>query len=194
MLFVPSVSPILSKYNILRSDLHVLKYNEESGTCSFRQIFLFETAFDVASTGSDIGDFGYLVMIRFESNPEKQVVKNVFVNYEEQCLSFFLENLQNRIVPVSFVCSVMSDDCSMQEENCVQKLAALPIAEGSDVYFDGNSQGCRIVHAVLAQVNEKHCAHLAFEPTADTDGKIKCQESLGYLRTDFFEESDIEVH
>jgi hypothetical protein len=66
-----------------------------------------------------------------------------------------------------FVCDVMVDSCSNPVDNCVEKLAALPIAEGPNLHFDGNSQGCRFVHASFAKHNEKHCVHIAFEPTAD---------------------------
>ena len=61
---------------------------------------------------------------------------------------------------------------------CRDQLAALPIADGDDLYVDGNSQGCRNLHAFLAvQTPEQHCPHISLSPLEDPDGKIKCQET-----------------
>mmetsp|Transcript_475 Transcript_475/g.872 ORF Transcript_475/g.872 Transcript_475/m.872 type:complete len:519 (-) Transcript_475:184-1740(-) len=77
----------------------------------------------------------------------------------------------------------------MQVDNCEASLANLPIVT-EDMYFDGNSQGCRALHSVFAAVNSKHCAHLSLDPKNDTDGKIKCQQSKGILPEDLFDEDD----
>jgi len=191
ILFAFSSSAYLSKSEILRTDRHFFGYNNESRTCSFREIHLIGDKLDVANTGSD-AELSLTVMTRLEYNPDKQVIESIFLDLEESFISFFFSELAKTDTTREFVCSVMSDDCYAKEENCVKHLALLPVLEGS--HFDGNTQGCRFLHAVLARLNSKHCAHLAFNPVLDIDGKIKCQESIGLLRSDFFEESDIISH
>lgn len=114
-------------------------------------------------------------MFGIESNRRSGVVENINVYYDEPYLaSFHFMDLASTDCTRQFVCDVMSSDfCSNPVENCVEKLASIPITD--QAYIDGNSQGCRFLHTVLAQYDNKHCAHLAFEPTLDRDGKIKCQ-------------------
>jgi len=193
LLFLSSSSAYLSKSELLRTDRHFLGYDKESGICSLRELHLTKAKFDVTNTGND-AEVSFTAMTRFEYNPDKQVIENIFVDLEQSFITYIFGALAKTDNAREFVCSVKSDDCYTKEENCVQNLAALPITEGSHNHVDGNSQGCRFLHAMMATFNVKHCAHLAFNPMFDTDGKIKCQESLGLLRSDLFDESDIISH
>ena len=59
--------------------------------------------------------------------------------------------------------------------------------------IDGNSAGCRILHATLAALNPKmHCAHLSLVPMADPLGRVKCSRSSRINATDLFDEADME--
>jgi hypothetical protein len=74
---------------------------------------------------------------------------------------------------------------------CVSDLASLPIAEGSQMYFDGKSLACRVVHAMMAAQNPMHCPHISFVPLEDAKGKSKCQASEGKKPTDYFTAEDL---
>mmetsp|Transcript_9372 Transcript_9372/g.14550 ORF Transcript_9372/g.14550 Transcript_9372/m.14550 type:complete len:110 (+) Transcript_9372:589-918(+) len=77
--------------------------------------------------------------------------------------------------------------------DCVEKLNELPVAQG-DSYVDGNSYGCRALHATFAATNpEAHCPHISFEPLPDLDDKIKCQGSGQVLAIEsLFEQEDLD--
>lgn len=81
------------------------------------------------------------------------------------------------------ICKLMENKCgdiykynNLTQQTCQEKWDALPINE-EGALIDGNSKGCRIVHAAMAALNKKHCPHLSFLPVEDVDGKVKCQES-----------------
>ena len=61
-------------------------------------------------------------------------------------------------------------------------------------YFDGNSQGCRLLHSVFAQGNpEAHCAHLAINATMDPLGIFKCQNSSSTPPSDLFTDEEFKL-
>ena len=197
LFFFGAASPVIRESSFLRCDRRFMKYNEESGTCSFQDLCLVEGMLINPLIKRFSTKISYTAMTHLELNPEIQVIESVFlVDFEEPFLSFIFGEAAKSDVTREFACSVMADACSvtLDEENCIEKLAALSVAEGPHSHFDGNSQACRFLHSTMALENDKHCAHIAFEPTLDEDGKMKCQESQGMLRTDFFEESDIEAH
>lgn len=88
-----------------------------------------------------------------------------------------------------FICTeVLAQACRQQDDNftapdyssCVDRLHQLPVTEGPLAAIDGNSLGCRVVHAIFARTNpEQHCAHVALDPTPDAKGNIKCQQTEG---------------
>lgn len=68
---------------------------------------------------------------------------------------------------------------TMPRGTCEDRLAVLPVAETDMLYIDGNSFGCRLLHAVFATKNSKHCPHISLEPMMDVKGKTKCSISAG---------------
>merc|ERR1712118_383196 len=79
----------------------------------------------------------------------------------------------------------------LTKQECQRRLAKLPLAEGDENYFDSNSHSCRAMHATFATENPTHCAHIAFAPTEDPNGKIKCQDSADVSPSDFFAQAEI---
>lgn len=77
---------------------------------------------------------------------------------------------------------------------CERALAELPISEGDNAYIDGNTQGCRSLHAVFAQQNTFHCAHIALEPTPDPAGVTKCAVSEEVDPMATFTEDEIQIY
>lgn len=71
-------------------------------------------------------------------------------------------------------------------EKCLENYNALPATTskaGKLSYIDGNSKGCRILHAVFAKSNSDHCPHISFEADEDVNGLVKCNESKETLLT-----------
>ena len=84
------------------------------------------------------------------------------------------------------VCRIMDTHCPnvtaangfTSIEDCVSKLVTLPkatINAHGIATVDGNSVGCRTLHASLVVKDDKHCPHLSYIPMVDRDGKYKCQ-------------------
>lgn len=93
-----------------------------------------------------------------------------------------------------FLCGTMKNSCGFDVDvdgGCRDRLAELPVLTGNG-YFDGADFGCRALHGVFAASNTDHCAHISFEPMADPQGNVKCQESLGRQPSDFFDEGDLD--
>jgi len=76
--------------------------------------------------------------------------------------------------------------------DCKDRLAALPKADPGTGFVDGNSMGCRALHASFALKNDNHCAHVALDPTPDPQGNIKCQTSTATAISDLFSNEDLE--
>jgi len=114
-----------------------------------------------------------------------------------------LRTMQDSDNTRAYICSVMGNECAdllPAVDNCTERLEALPYVTSSPVddtvfSYQTNSLGCRGLHAAFAQVNpEQHCAHISFEPMADPDGKIKCQDGYAgeiFKHSDLFTEQDL---
>ena len=77
-------------------------------------------------------------------------------------------------------------------KDCLETLNALPFADdGALTYIDGNTKGCRILHAVFAKTNPDHCPHISFEADEDVNDLVKCNESKRTLPTDLFTEEQL---
>jgi len=95
-----------------------------------------------------------------------------------------------------FVCDVIQNTCGYyQVPDCVEALNRLPVAQGEQ-FVDGNSYGCRVLHAAFAFTNpERHCPHVSFLPIPDMDGNVICQGEGGKNDpNDFFDEDDFQYY
>ena len=59
--------------------------------------------------------------------------------------------------------------------------------------LDGNTFGCRLLHASLATENSDPCPRISFLPGEDRNGKIKFQKSKGVAASDLFTEFELDV-
>ena len=133
-------------------------------------------------------------MTRIDFNPRRGVVGISVSSWMVLILSSATSNCV-----CHFVCDLMSFYvCSNPAENCVEKLASLPVVEGTNPHVGGNYKGCRFLYAVLATFDDKHCARLEFEPTLDIEtaflperdrinDQIKCQEQVRSESADFIQ-------
>ena len=63
-----------------------------------------------------------------------------------------------------------------------EKLSAVPyMLTIMDIYLtyivDGDTRGCRLLHAFFAKHNPEHCPHISFEAEKDVNGLVKCHQS-----------------
>ena len=99
-----------------------------------------------------------------------------------------------------FVCDViMSPGCNetrdlnqlSSHEECVTMYETL-LSTNMTGSMDDYTKGCRILHAVYALKNQKHCPHLSFKPQQDYLGITKCQISSGQVPSDIFSEVELD--
>lgn len=114
--------------------------------------------------------------------------------------SLFFTRLLNSQQTRRFICEVLTDTCKdiVDQSNaasCEQDLEGLaPTTEPLD-NVEGNSTGCRALHAVLALTSpEQHCPHVSLTELEDPKGRIKCQYSTNSLPSDLFDSSDFEAY
>ncbi|GAX26791.1 hypothetical protein FisN_9Lh056 [Fistulifera solaris] len=97
----------------------------------------------------------------------------------------------------AYICDVYEGStCASQLDpptDCAAQLSALDQA-GTNGRVDGNSVGCRILHAVLAEFRSVHCPHISFEPLADFQNQIKCQTEGSLTVLDLFTAEDLEAY
>lgn len=113
------------------------------------------------------------------------LVNHVFVD--------ILESTQTR----DYICNQLATSCApyisdFDAATCQSNLAALPAVTNGE-YSDGDSSGCRALHAAFVSLRpEVHCAHVSLSPTdLDPDGSAKCSQSKGTLVSDVFAEEDL---
>lgn len=99
---------------------------------------------------------------------------------------------------MEFVCpEVYAANAFSSHGECMERMESLPVStknkHGLDT-VDGNSTGCRHMHASLAlQSPAIHCPHLSFTPMEDKDGKVECSASNDFSQEDFFSRSDFNL-
>jgi hypothetical protein len=193
--FLSAASPLIDESGTLEQRVELLRTN--SGICTFRRI---TTTQIVASDGlypGGVFNFATILIINFDYAANK--IPSITLYLTPQSLAHFFETWAGSTNSSArdFVCSTMEESCPSvwasngltSQQNCLDTLDALPIVQDG-AYIDGNSQSCRVLHAVFASTNDKHCAHISFVPETDHEGAIKCQESAGILPGDTFTADD----
>lgn len=130
---------------------------------------------------------------------------DTFITIKDMSLFFpngYISDFAGRIYPeslASFVCNSLQYYCDEEwqsnafssQESCKKDFLELDISEGDALWVDGNTRGCRMVHATYAISNSNHCPHISLAPIEDHKGKIKCQTSAGMKVTDEFTDAQL---
>jgi hypothetical protein len=197
--FTGANSPYLIEADVLDSRKAFGGYDEATGLCIFDVVL--NRRFKPDPTTTNPIQFQGASMAKLFFDFEEQYVKKIYVFFPIPYIHLvFAQALQSHATR-NFVCNVMATTCAeyitesqYQKDNCVSLLEALPIAEGNDLYIDGNTSGCRALHAAFAATNPKtHCAHVSLDPDdADPNGKVKCGHSEFLPVSSLFDEKDFE--
>jgi len=118
-------------------------------------------------------------LFHFYYNVTGNYIQKWTVFYEVPWLEFSFTTLVNTSQVNDLICNTMTEKCGFDVDStgpCQEQLNSLPSL--TDVsYADGNSKGCRTLHATMAIENPYHCAHISFDEMPDPSGRIKCQNS-----------------
>ena len=175
-------------------------FDPKTNICKFTTYFIQGTDFEPVLTSGNTLNYGAITHTYYSAVTNKVPVVQVY--YTEPFLEAFFTQLQTRQVN-DFVCDVLLGPGCMAElgdqaergltkHKCVKRLSRLPLSQGEDLWIDGNSKGCRYLHAEFALKNTFHCAHVSLIPAEDPKGNTKCQTSA-YLSPDkFFTQTEID--
>ena len=188
-------SPYFSCCNIIiASKIKFLGY--EDGQCKFLYMEhdYYET--NPNTTADTPAAFQVVLGLKLYFDFEERYIKRINVYYTDDFLRIIFDVLLNSPNTRKFVCDVMNGPCANvlnATSDCAEQLLALPSTEGQQYFVDGNSQGCRALHADFAAENPDHCAHLSFTPLQDPQGNVKCQGTKGTLPSSLFTESELQT-
>jgi hypothetical protein len=198
--FLTTESPFLKEQSIDlgRLDIRYAGY-DDTGGCIFNLAFYWYHGHEGA-TNTYAASYNYPIMFKAFFNPTEKYATRINVFFAPGFFQFVFFQLFDSIQTRQYICSVYNGPCAdvIDEElnadnDCESLLAALPMANGDKLWIDGNSQGCRALHAAFAEDNPtNHCAHISFQPQLDPKGNFKCQETEGVLPTDLFNAEDFE--
>lgn len=173
---------------------------DENGHCIVRNTFLHRHISN-PSTTSGATTFEVIVLTKHYlplwsiTGP----IQRTNVYYSDAFLSYFFETVLGADETRHYVCNdVLADVCVAgnylpAQTDCTTNLAALEIASPLLGSVDGDTQGCRALHAAFAKTNPtQHCAHVSLDPVEDEKGRYKCQESDMLQVADLMDEGDLE--
>lgn len=161
----------------LNTTSSIVGFDPNSGTCTFLRFSVATYELDPTNTAGYSFITGY--MLKFFYSIPKNKIDNINVYYTVDFLDFFFGTALDTQQSREYVCDVLGstgcDDIyvlngSPSPGACVGELESLPKGEGPLSRVDGNTQGCRSLHATFAQENSKHCAHISFTPAEDPNG------------------------
>jgi len=167
----------------------------ENGQCVFLSIFHAQFTFDQDYTTTDTPTVRYEYMFKIFFNFGENYISRMHVYIADETLQTVFANYFDSDKTRQFICDTMAGPCAAIVEtppNCLAALKTLPLAHDTS-RVDGNSQGCRALHAVFAAVNDVHCPHISFVSMEDVNGKIKCQTVGTIEPEDLFTVEDIQA-
>lgn len=124
------------------------------------------------------------------------LISRVNIFYSKPFLRWYFGVHFNTASIRDYICTdVLQNVCNdgPPVEECLADLEELPVVTGEE-YVDGNSFGCRILHAAFAVTNPTgHCAHVTLDPAdVDVKGNLRCAESAGTTPLDLFTAETLE--
>jgi len=210
--FADSTSPYINEQNVVEQVVEmegespvIADFNPSTGVCKFNINVLVNMTMNDELTDGGYFEYGYLVNVYYSIGTNN--LPRVDIYYTPEFLVEFFGRLTTNEVD-EFVCDVLTGPpCAgtdVPEKNgyfpsksgkkstrkCNRELSNLPDYTG-DVYSDGNTQACRMLHAVFAENNPDHCPHVSLAEVADKNGDFKCQVSEDIQVSDLFSTDEI---
>lgn len=168
----------------------------EEGMCNMLTGIHYEFNMDPDTT-ERAATFEVVVLLKISMNLKKGYLALVEVFYTNDFLNYFFGDLLASQNTQDFICSdVLNGVCTGvlgATANCDTRLGSLDVVEPTSFAVDGNSLGCRALHAAFAFTNPtNHCPHVSLDSFADPKGRELCQDSADIDVVDLFSNDDIE--
>jgi len=198
--FADENSPYIQAKREYVQETTMTGFDPTTNICKFTTYIVNGFDFNPALTAGSTITHGYIINTHYSAATNK--VPTVHLYFTAPFTEAAFMQLQTRKVD-EFVCEILLGPVCMEElgdqaeqgltkQKCLKRLSNLPLAEGEYHSVDGNSQGCRYLHAVFAQTNPSHCAHVSLIPAKDPKGNSKCQTSAGLSPDEFFTQTEID--
>jgi len=187
--FASDSSPFILKVDTVGGKFMVHSFDPEARTCSY---LVYKTnLYEMDSATAQKSSFLLDVLYKLTYSYNEGYFLSVSVFLTPEYFEFLFGRITNTDKTRNKICEI-SEGCKgvnvgLTREECVSKMKELPTTTNG-VNIDGKSQGCRVLHSVFAETNEKHCPHLSFEPLEDSKGKVKCQTSENIQVSDHFDD------
>lgn len=143
--------------------------------------------------------YSFTILDDATSLQAKILMNRIDLYFPHGSLAYVGEKLANEDYATK-ICETMESSCQATFGNncynspgnisgvdkCVDDLLSLPATDDGGPSFNGDSFACRVLHANLAGNNDKHCAHISFDPEFDSSCFLKCQQAAGITNSDIF--------
>jgi hypothetical protein len=173
-------------------------YDFDTGLCIFDLAIRRRFELNYSTTNNDVEPFDTFSGAKLYYSLEENYIKRVNVWFPKGYVEFVFGQVLRSEGTYQFVCGVLANACSgiitdHDPNTCAADLEALPPTDAGG-YVDGDSSGCRALHAVFAAQNPTlHCAHVSINAAdADTVGAVKCSQSKFFPVEDLHSEEDLE--
>ena len=188
--FSSSDSPYVARRIFINEEVALLDI-QNGGMCEF--LYAGLSSYEMNATTAAAVTFNVTVMVKIFYDVHRAKIPTIYVYYDAEFLTYFFTDVLGGSTTRDYVRWVLEGPCDTSSSDFERRWAELPVVQGQDAAFDGNSQSCRALHAVFAATNPVgHCPHVTFQPDEDPDGEIKCIASSHLQPSAFFNDSDIE--
>ena len=198
--FADTNSPYIQAKREYVEESEMTGFDPKTNICKFTTYIIEGFDLDPALTTGATITYGYITNTYYSAVTNKVPTVDLYMTAPFTEAAF--TQLQTRQGD-EFVCDVLLGPGCMNElgdqaeqgltkRECLKRLSNLPLAEGENRYVDGNSQGCRYLHAVFALTNPFHCAHVSLIPAKDPKGNMKCHMSANTSPDEYFSQTEID--
>ncbi len=194
--FVTPLNPLWSSNQQLDSSVQFVQFDRRTNQCQFLALYHYNYEID-ESFGSIATNYTVANMVKLFFNVKKRYIPKIHVFYTEDYVNLLFGTLFDTAETRAYICDVYEGStCASQLDpptDCVTQLGNLD-QTGTAGRVDGNSVGCRMLHALLAEFRSVHCPHISFEPLADFQNQIKCQTEGSLTVLDLFTPEDLKAY
>ena len=187
-------SPFIDAVDTLSTSPPSVSVDDETGICKFTINAIASIRFNEDLTDGGQFNFGSIQNVFFSTVSGK--ISKIDIYVSEEWVKDYFKTTNKPAETCTVLTGSACGDFNKNNENltpkqCKKQLKKLKLTEGKPSYVDGNTQGCRTLHSMLALTNSDHCPHLSFQPVEDINGKVKCQKSAKISPTNLFDVDEI---
>lgn len=191
----PETNPFDSSSKELDSKVKFVEFDRKTNQCQFLAFYHYNYEID-PSSGQVAANYTVANMVKLYFDVKERYIPKINVFYTETFVNFCFTFLYNTEELRAYICNVYEGStCSAilnPPADCMGQLRSMDTIS-VDGRVDGNTVGCRLLHAVLATSRDQHCPHISFEPMEDVHGKIKCQTEGDLTIYDLFTQGDLDA-